>query len=844
MAAERGGGGPPGPIRIGTVAGQSINVGGAHASLSVRDFSNTVPAADPVPRTLPRDVEDFVGRVPELDLLLRLLAPSPSAVAPPVVAITGVGGSGKTALAVRAAHRLADQYPDGQFFVHLQTPGGTPKSPDESLQDMLRGLGLPSEALPSRLDARSALFRSLLAQRRVLLVLDDADNARQVLPLLPAAPSSAAIITSRGSLATLDGVPGISLGRLTRDEAVALLETLTKRRQDADRESFQRIAEECGDLPLALELIGALVRDRPSRSVEDVASWLTGSLQGIGILDLTAPTRLSRVFDLVYRRLEEEPARAFRLLASAPGDTFGLDAAEVLLGATPRDARALLRDLRIHGLVSTQSRNRYRYHPLLRDYVRTLDHPGLAAERTEALARLRDWYLNQARSAVDSLTYRGGEGPPPGSPGGAAALVWLDAERANLLAAAADSDWPGHAGYVWELADTLYSYYQLRGHWADCQTIHEWALSAARESRDRVAAARIVNNLGVAYREQRQYTEAVSCFEEAIARSRQSGSRDTRVLALMNLGVTHRELGNLSQSVSCLESALSRCRRRGPSGATGLVLGNLGITLHDLGRDQDAEYAYAEAVELCRRFHDRQGESVALNNLGALHQDQGRLDEAIACFTTSLESARDAFDRIGEARALRTLGSASVARGAHDDAVKALVASADIALSVADARTHFLASRDLGDLYLRLGAGEEATRYYLRSRGAALELGDPHKSAEVEASLAALSDLDGRTGPALTHWHRAVALFRETDDRAALSSALTSSGSVLAAQGQLAEATACYEESAGIARDVKDKALELAALTGLASTTTRQGQSGDSAAIHRRIAAIHRGLSG
>jgi tetratricopeptide (TPR) repeat protein len=832
MADEAGG-----SVKPSSVAGRDTNIaqsisGGVAFGpvLQGRDFVSII---DTTPRlgtnNLPRDIDNFTGRHEELELLASVLTESN----PRPVVISGMAGCGKTALAIHFAHRAADHglYPDGLIYARLGSNEGGDLPPEEILEALLIGLGVPPGHMPTGIEPKSALYRSILYQRRVLIVLDEATETRQVLPLIPSSPS-AVIITSRHRLLLLDEAVQIDLAVLSAEQSVELLYRLVGPQITSDDLALRQIAELCGYLPLAIRIAGATLRARPGYSATQLVAELTDLRKRLNRLDI-GDRSVRGVFEFSYRRLDDSHARAFRLLSFFPGRAFDASAAAAMLGSTSPITARLLDELVYSSLITEVSVNRYRYHDLLREYAQELSIPDFPDDKSAVLARLRKWYLDQIRSTVAELMDGHME---EGS--AIHALEWLEEERTNVLGLAAETVATEYGSYVWELADALYPFYDLRGYWADCQDIYELALRVARVTESEPAVERILNNLGVAYRERHLYTESISCLEESLALSRSSESKESSAIALMNLGVAYRGSGRSDQAVSCLESALSLSYEVGLGTVTWQVLSNLGNVYQDLSRSDDAQRAYMESLALCRSVGDSRGEAILLASLGALYQQQCQLREAWSCVSQSLTIARNIFDRVNEGRALRTLGSISAAEGATDKAIPVLENSVRIAEQVGDAETSYLASRQLGDLYFECGRLGEAGTWYQSSRLAAQEIGDLHREANVITALALVARHNNDPELSLTYCNQAVELLRDSSEWRDLVSALNSTGSTLMGLSRPSDATVCFEEAAAVSRDIGDRPLELESLTQLTKALEDLGADDDVSAAQRRIAEI------
>ena len=832
---------------------QSLNVGGADTNLGLaiqsrnlivhgsvvggRDTASTQSYYQLVPNQLPPDLQSFIGREQVLaNLESRLRAPG-RAVAP-VVILTGMAGSGKSALAIHLAHKVADKYPDGQIYVRLDRYGDTALHTSEIFDAVLESLGLQVNAIQESLHARAVMYRSLLARRRVVIILDGATDTRQVRPLLSLDASSAVIITSRRMMPAIEDATNVRVDTFSPEESVEFLEHIVGSRIAADRHAALELADVCAHLPLALRLVGTVLCNE-DLTMPDLVNRLTAERQRID--DFTPDgNSVKAVFEWSYRHLNEAQAKAFRLLSLFPGTAFAVGAAAAALAINSEAAGQVLDSLVGAGLLSKES-GRYRYHDLLRAYGRVTSEQDSPEARSATLARVRRWYLDRVPEAAAALS-PASDTPTPERSVRMDAVSWLETERTNMLALVNDAAQADDYDFVWQIADTLYPFYQLRGHWADSQTVHEIALNAARATRNYLMAGRILNNLGVAYREQRHYDEAVSCFEESLAASDSVDSSPTRDLTLMNLGVAHRELGQLSQAISCFEAALVGANEGGSTRITGLALSNLGNVYRDMGRYQDALDVYQQGLSASKSAGDRYGEGIAIANLGLLLHGQGRSDEAAMYYMESLALVREIGDRVGEGRVLRNLGTASAARGALTEAITEFEDSVRIARDVSDTETIYLATRDLGDLELKRGQRQLALKWYRECHDAARALGDPAKEAQIIVRLATDSEAVDEPEVALAYWLKAEEAFREGADQPGLASALTKAGAVLAALRRPEEAVASYEEAAAICRDLGDSPGELVALTGLMIVYGNLGHAADMAAANRRVSEIRRTL--
>jgi transcriptional regulator with XRE-family HTH domain len=455
------------------------------------------------PRQLPAAVGCFTGRADELAVLNELLTARPADTASAAVFISAIGGTpgvGKTALANQWAHQVAAQFPDGQLYVDLRGyDPGQPVAAEEALAGFLSALGVPGPQIPADTASRAAAYRSLLAGRRVLILLDNARSAEQVRPLLPGEPGCIVVVTSRDMLAGLvarDGARRILLDVLPLADAVTLLRSLVGPRVDAEPEAAARLAGLGCRLPLALRVAAELAIARPAMSLAALAAELDhpkrlDALEAGG----DPATAVRAVFSWSYRHLSPGAARAFRLAALHPGRDFEARAFAALTGTGQQAATRILAELACASLLHPVGNARYGMHDLLRGYAAELAATDdTETGRGEALTRLLDFYLSAAHRAA-SVLFPADVPTPADEPGDASAVVtaderaawtWLDAERPNLAAVAVFASDQGWAGHAVGLSAALYRYLETGGFLTDALAIHGAAARAAARTGDRV----------------------------------------------------------------------------------------------------------------------------------------------------------------------------------------------------------------------------------------------------------------------------------------------------------------------------------------------------------------------
>jgi len=638
------------------------------------DWTPTKPTHHPPrPYLLPPDVASFTDRQAELATVHATLGASGGDTAPPaaVLAIDGNPGIGKSALAVHAAHQLAPHFPDGVLYANLRAEAEQPATPAAVLDYFLRALGVPDQDLPADLRVAAARYRSELAGRRVLVVLDNAANEAQARALLPGTPGSAAILTSRARLALHEAVP-LTLDLLDEDDAVRLLARLDRDgRVDAEPGAGRRVAHACGRLPLALQIAGARLGNRRTWTVAHLAARLADERQRLGELRV-GDLDVRASFALSYRDLPAAEARAFRLLGllETPDTTPGPVAA--LTDTAVHHAEATLERLLDGRLLEQAHPGRYRLHDLLRLFAREQAEAQEPAEQQDAArARTLRWYLATADHADQLLkpTSQRPPAPPPTTPFAdrATALTWLDDERANLVAAtrqaAAHPD-PAVAAVAWRLGDALFRYFDLRKHWSAWQAVCEPAVAAARRAGNPADQARALNRLGIVYREQRRLPEAMAQQQQALAIIRQAGDPDIEGSILNNLGITYQDQRDFPAAIDCHRQRLAIARQLGDRSSQGATLNNLGDVYREQGRYPDATTCLQQSLAIFRDLDDRRALAMVLNNLGEVAYAQGRFQEAITHHRQGSTISHEVGDRYSQA--INLLGLGHAVAGAHD----------------------------------------------------------------------------------------------------------------------------------------------------------------------------------
>jgi DNA-binding SARP family transcriptional activator len=647
------------------------------------------PRSQRVPAQLPADVSDFTNRERHLDRLLSLIrgARERDNPAMPIAVVAGTPGLGKTAFAVHAAHALRQDFPDGQLYINLQGGSQQPASPDEVLARFLRDLGVDGVRVPVDAEERAAMYRTRLAGRRTLVLLDDARQAAQVRPLLPGAGSCAVIVTSRNRLSDLAGSTLVDLDLLPDDQAADLFTRIIgPERAEAEPKALREVLATCAGLPLAIRIAGARLTARQGWSIRALADRLSDQQRRMD--EFTAGDQAVRAcfqvsFDSLphpERRGEVDPAHAFRLLGLWQGPTISLQAAAALIGRPGPQAAAALEILVDAHLLESPTPDRYQFHDLLRDYAAErarADEPPQAT--ANAMRRLLNWYMRTADAAAAVVApYLDRPALGPEEKGRAQmifatadqALDWCEQERANFVAATHQAASLGHHDIAWKLPVAMRVCLDRLGYRTEWLATHRIALASARELTDREGEARVLSNLGMVLGQQHVH-EAIGYFEQALAIHRETGDRRSEAQTASHLAATHLNLGRHEEAVTALQAALTLQRQAGRRYGEVVALCNLAEAYVELGRHEDAIACAQDALGIAREVGSLRDEGYALFNLGRAHLQLGRLSDAAGLFAQALEIHRSAGDRHGEAQDLRRIGTVYAREGRIGEAREA-----------------------------------------------------------------------------------------------------------------------------------------------------------------------------
>lgn len=635
----------------------------------------------PVPRQLPVGAAHYTGRAADLAKLDTLLIESGTT----VFLVVGAAGVGKTALAVRWAHTVRSQFPDGDIYVDLHGYDPVVPAPSEQvLERVLRALGVSTRNMPGDLEAQSALYRSLLAGRRMLVVLDNAATADQVRPLLPGSSTCRVVVTSRQRLSGLvarEGAARLTLDPLHPTEAVSLLgRIIGADRVEEERAAAADLTRACAYLPLALRIAAERAAAHPRLTLAELAHQLSDELDRLDLLtvDDDESTAVRVVFSWSYRALPPRLSRVFRLLGLHTGPDISAPAAAALTGLTIEQAQRHLDALASGHLVEEIDHDRYQLHDLLRLYAAECAvEEETAADRSHAILRLLTWYLYCADAADRRLAPRRRHAPLGKPPENCHPLTfdthgrawqWCETERLNLVAATRQAAAKGHYDIAWQLPIALWGYFTLRTPWVDWIIAYRTGLDAAEHQADQSGYARLLAGLGIAYRHLRRYDDALRSLDRAIDIWREVGDRYGEAWALGSLSITLWELEKFNEALDCSRHALAVFRDIGSQYGESQALHCFGEACRGLGRYTEALDYLQHALDLRRHIGDPGGESQVLNSLGDTYRLLDQLDTADEHYRQALEMWREIGDRWSEARTLTALGDVSKELGHIDSA--------------------------------------------------------------------------------------------------------------------------------------------------------------------------------
>ena len=815
---------------------------------------------------LPTDTRLFTGRAAELRALIDL-ADSAIAGTARVTAIDGMGGAGKTTLAVHAAHRLRVMFPDGQLFLdlHGHTPGLEPLSAEDALEWLLRSLGVAAERIPADPGERAALYRARLDGSSTLIILDNAASAAQVRPLLPGADSCLVMVTSRRRLTGLDEAAWLSLDTLPEEQALDLLSAVAGAgRIDRRDPAAAQLVTLCGHLPLAIRIVAARLRSHRTLRLEDLLDQLRNEGTRLGRLR-DEDRDPAAVFASSYAALPRAEQRLFRLLGHNPGMDLDVRAAAAVIGSADlAEVDRQLETLLDHNLLSQHEEGRYRFHDLVRLFATALAEADDPAERDAARDRLWEYYLRGARAADRHFARHTRPEPVPEVTASCLppvvlpclrdrsdAQAWMRAERANLLAAAyarpdltveyafalsafiqEEGPWdqitalhraaiqvatdrgdlPGEAGAQWELGRVL----NLVGDYPAAAMHLERALAVWKQLGNPIGQANALWELGRSRGQLWEEPAAIDLHEQALALFREVGDRLGEANALWGLGSLAWSTGDTVGSVDCFTQALAIFRGLGHRLNEFDALMGLGLAHWLSGDLRPATEFQLSALSLARELGNRVSEAGALTELGRVHGAAGRVEEAAAALDGALAlfqdlelHARAARARVERGQVYLAAGDVSAAAGMLDQALaeaRAQGAQTDSAYALVIEGAIHLAAHDVPKAFAALE----------RSRSIARNLNVPLIAARAEAELARAHHASGDSRTAYELLDQARAYFRGKENRWGLALVALYRAAIAADDGDAPTALTFYQDAEELARQSGAEHFEAQAREGIA----------------------------
>jgi tetratricopeptide (TPR) repeat protein len=826
-------------------------------AISLQIAGLTVNARAAATFTLPYDIPTFTGRHDHLDRLLDLgAAAQSSGHAISIHAIDGMAGIGKTALAVHAAHLLADRYPDGRVFLHLHghTPGQRPVEPADALATLLLTAGIAPAQIPADLQSRAALWRDWVGTRRLLLVLDDATASEQIRPLLPGSPAALVLITSRRRLTALNEVVPMSLDTLPAYEAAELFTRLAAR--PGLTPSDPAVAETvrlCGYLPLAIRLTAAQLAHHSAWTIDELVADLASTRDRIATMRAESDS-VTSAFDLSYGDLTADQQLMFRRLGLHVGPDFDAYQGAALTGFDLTAARRLLDDLYLHHLIEEPGHGRYRMHDLLKEQARTLATFEDAADVDAAINRLLDYFLHVAVSAAPYIAGRTplpalpplGD-PPAWAPSFATAteaLRWLQTERTNLVAAVDVAQARMIPLVVIHLPVVITQFLRGQGYWEQAVALTRSAENMAKKVNDPAGQALALLSRGSVHRIAGEYPAAITCIERAIGLHRSLDDRLGEANDLHELGVLQRLAYHYAEGEASQSAARDIYRELGNTLGEANTDHETGIMRWLTGDLRRSLASQSHARDLYRDNRNDYGLAHAYGELALVNNSAGNYPAAAANVANALRMHRESGNRYSEAVSLAFLGTLQCLTGDYPAATETLVQAVDLDRELGSRYAMGFALRELGVAWLEQGDFGQAQTALNQAIVTDRELGNRYGEGFALASLGRAQARQGNLTDAGQNLAEALRIHRELGHRLGQADALLGLAEIATRQHDVDTARDSYTEALSLGRECGAPLEEGQALAGLAECAAADGDSGTAAdywqealAIFRRIGA-------
>ncbi|MEU9713242.1 tetratricopeptide repeat protein [Streptomyces sp. NPDC047967] len=775
----------------GARAGRSLPAAPPPASAPDAPAAPTpAPTPVPVPQNLPRQ-PPLIGRHAELHQLSAAVQRATETEHGPVVTletISGMAGVGKTAVAVHAARRFADRFPDGLLFLDLRAHSATqePVSPAAALGILLRLLGAPARTIPPGIEERTALWRTMLAERRSIIVLDDAADPDQVRPLLPSGSPSLTLITSRRRLTGLPDALPVPLDALPADDAIALFRSFAGPDRTQNLRAVEEIVRLCGYLPLAIELIANRFRAHTSWSLETVTQKLARSAGRLEEIR-DGYQEMEHVFAVSYQTLTAAQRRAFRHLGLHPGAEFSQDAAGALCGLPTRTTERLIESLLGYHLLQEPSPYRYRFHDLIAEFARSRSRAeDSESDREAAMDRLIAFYTRSAAGA-DRLAYprrlppadeyddavAGAHPPAPrtapanregAAPDAAAARAWFMEERGNLLATERYARTHERPDLATRLGQYLASFLDTECHWVDAGHINAHIAAYSERLGDQAARCRALLYLSTAHANTGRYPEATEAGREALGIARTTGDTRAEAEARRLLGVFAWHVGDNRTALSMMKGSFALKSASGDTWDIAQGHNNIAIILLALGKNDSALEHFQQAVSLFRSTGDRRSLGTALSNLGDLYLRIEDMSAARGPLRESLALLDSAGNRYEQATVRTNLAEVLTFSGDHAEALPLYMDALAAFRALGDRKSQANTLNGLGESHRSQGRHSRAIEYHREALALARSIGAAREEALAHHRLGKAELALGHTQEAIGHLEAAIATADRTQD--------------------------------------------------------------------------------
>lgn len=723
------------------------------------------------PETLPPDLSDFVGRETEARLLTAGIEHHRG---PQVRVIEGMAGAGKTALAIHIAHRFAARYPDARLFVcfYSHSPGQQAITAADALHRLLRMLDVPAERIPAARTERSALWRSELANRRAVIVLDDVTDPDEIRPLLPATGDSLIIVTSRRRHADWAGMQSQILDALPDDDAITMFTRIAGPDAATDADEVAHAVQLCGRLPLAIRVTASQLRHGHTpglRSLLDELSDFHTGREGTGEVS----ERMVSAFRLSYRELSDDQRRFFRYLGINPCPEGPAQAAMALTGATLADTEAALRALQDHHMLRQSSPGRYQLHDLIRAFAASrFRQEEPAAERRRALSRLLDYYLRVSAHASQVLYTRSRPGhlagdvgwPVPAINTPSVAHAWLETEWQNILLLAqyaARNEWKSHSA---DLTHAIAEFLETGGYWHHAISAHALALQACRDLDDLARAGRAALDLSLISLRTGNHEAALQQARDAMLTYRTVGDLQGQAAALDRTGVVHRNSARFRPALAHHQEAMEIHRQIDDSHGLAMDISHAGVACYSLSQYDKATDYFHQALALFQQTGDRREEARTLLNMCVVQGEQGYHRDALKNCQESLKVFRE----IGGHRQQIALlahnrGQVYEYKNEYNEALTEYRRALADYRQIGDFQHQSRVLGDIGSAYQGLECFSEALIHHEKAESMASEIGDTYARVKALCGMADAHRASGSYQAALDHYQRARRLAREIE---------------------------------------------------------------------------------